>query len=61
MEQISREKAEELFHNKKPVKTKIEQTPNELKLFFSLSPKQSLLVIYDTVNHIESFYVDQEG
>lgn len=60
LQQISRERAEELFQNAQPVETKIEQTPDELKLFFSISPNQLLLVVYDTKKHIESFYIDQK-
>lgn len=55
---ISREQAEELFHGKNPGEAKIEQTTEELRLFFSLSKEQNLLVVYNTRQHTESFFLD---
>jgi hypothetical protein len=60
MKEISREQAEQLFLKAYPIERKIEQTQEELKIYFSLPQNRSLLVVYDTKKHSESFFFGQQ-
>lgn len=58
MKQISREEAEQFFQEANPRDTRIEQKGKELQVSFILSDDTSILVIYNTANHRESYFLE---
>ncbi len=57
LEPISREEAERLFQNSNPQNSHVEQKGAELKVSVSLPNASSLLIVYNTGNHKESFFI----
>ncbi len=58
MKQISREEAEKFFQNVDPRDSRVERMGKELHVSFVLADATSLVVIYDTAKHEESFFVE---
>ncbi len=57
LKQISRDQAEQFFNDSEVLKSQIEQTQEELRISFALSSNNSILVVYKSASHEESFYL----
>ena len=58
MKQITREEAEKLFLDYQAVNTNIEHDSCELRVFSTLSNRQSFLVRYDIKEHRKSYFIE---
>jgi hypothetical protein len=57
MDQLSREKAEQLITDKNVRNTKLEQDEKELRVFMELTDGRICLIIYDKSNKSKSYFL----
>jgi len=58
MQKINRAEIEKLLFNFQVVKTKVEQDKKELRVFTTLSNRDSFLVKYDLKTRMKSYYMN---
>jgi hypothetical protein len=59
MKQIDRAQAEQFLQEFEVQNSTVKQTKSELRISFNLSNKKSILVVYNTLRHLESFFIDE--
>ena len=59
MKQIDRAQAEQFLQEFEVQNSRVKQTKSELRISFDLSNKKSILVVYNTLQHLESFFIDE--
>jgi hypothetical protein len=58
MKQISREQAEQLFHDTEVINSQIEQDKGQLRVIMTLSSHQSCHVMYDFKSKKKTYFLD---
>jgi hypothetical protein len=59
MKPIDRIQAEQLIQEFEVQNSSVKQTKSEVRVSFDLSNRKSILVIYNTTDHKESFFIDE--
>jgi hypothetical protein len=57
MDQLSREKAEQLITDENVKQTKLEQDKKELRVFMELTDGRTCLVVYNKTNKSKSYFL----
>jgi hypothetical protein len=58
MQKITREQAEQFFNTSEVIKSLVEQNSEELRISFNLSSQDSIMVIYNTALHEETYFLN---
>lgn len=58
MKKISRDQAEKIFLDSEVLKTKINQTENELRVSMTLSGNKSCLIVFDIQNQKKTYFLN---
>ena len=59
MNELSREKLEQLMQDKNVVNTKIEENKKELRIYLEMADGQRFVVKYDRINQSKSYFLDK--